>query len=151
GQERAGAGRDSGENIFVAIQELSTDTLLACLAEKRNELGGQGTNLFQSALNKSKSDLLELFLRPNLLCPGESYIYLAEDKNGKGGRPNYDPANSLVATIEPPDSDLAFPGRWGLCTNPLGWVNINAGGPRPSDRPINVGFTIYTLEFDKLP
>jgi hypothetical protein len=134
----------------VPIEELSSDTFLACAASKRDELGRQGVNLFQSALTRSKSDLLEIYLRPSLLVPGNSYIYIAEDKGGKGGRPNYDPANSLVATIEPPESDLAFPGRWGLFTNPLGWVGIDAEGPRPSDRPINVGYTVYTLEFDKI-
>jgi hypothetical protein len=50
-----------------------------------------------------------------------------------------------------PDSDLAFPGRWGLFTNPLAWIDIDAPGPRPSDRAINIGFTCYTLEFDEMP
>src|SRR6266576_2999276 len=131
-------------------KELSSDMLMACLSSKRDTLGGQGINLFQSALNRSKSDLLELYLRPNLLCPGKSYVYIAEDNGGKGSRPNYDPANSLAAAMEPPESDLAFPGRWGLFTNPLGWVGINAEGPLPSDRAINAGYTVYTLEFDGL-
>src|ERR1051326_8257722 len=131
-------------------KELSSDTLMACLSSKRDALGGQGINLFRSALKKSKSDLLELYLQPNLLCPGKSYIYIAADSGGKGSRPNYDPANSLFAAMEPPESAFALPGRWGLFTNPLGWVGIEAPGPRPSDRPINAGFTIYTLEFDEL-
>jgi len=131
-------------------KELSPDTLRACLSSKRDTLGGQGINLFLSALKKSKSDLLELYLRPNLLSPGKSYIYIAEDSGGKRGRPNYDPANSLFAALEPSESGYALPGRWGLFTNPLGWVGIDVAGPRPSDRPINIGFTIYTLEFDEL-
>src|ERR1051326_4669993 len=131
-------------------KELSSDTLVACLSSKRDELGGQGVNLFLSALKKSKSDLLELYLRPNLLCPGKSYVYIAEDSGGKRGRPNYDPANSLFAALEPSESGYALPGRWGLFTNPLGWVGIDAAGPRPSHRPLNIGFTIYTLEFDEL-
>ena len=135
----------------MSIKEVSSDTVLACLWRKRDELGGQGINLFRSALSRSNSDLLELYLRPNLIHPDKAYIYIAEDNGGKGSRPNYDPANSLVAASEPLGRDLAFPGRWGLFTNPLGWIGINAGGPRPSDRPTNVGFTVYTLEFDKTP
>ena len=128
----------------MAITELSSDALRACLSQRKAELGGQGINLFQSALNRSKSDLLELYLRPNLLCPGKSYVYIAEDNGGKGSRPNYDPANSLFAALEPSEGGYALPGRWGLFTNPLGWVGIDAAGPRPSDRPINIGFTTYT-------
>ncbi len=56
-----------------------------------------------------------------------------------------------MATALLPDGDLAFPGRWGLFTNPLAWIDIDAPGPRPSDRATNIGFTCYTLEFDKIP
>lgn len=91
-------------------KELSSNTLVACLSNKRDAIGGQGINLFQSALKRSKSDLVELYLRPNLLCPGKSYVYIAEDSGGKGSRPNYDPANSLFAALEPPESGFALPG-----------------------------------------
>ena len=134
----------------MAINILPSATLLECLEERANDLGGQGVNLFRNAVAKSKSDLLDQYIRPNLFRQGHSYIYLAEDK-GKTGCRNYDPGNTLVATTVAADSGLSVPGRWGLFTNPLGWVDINAPGPRPSDRPINIGFCVYTLEFDKLP
>lgn len=63
-------------------------------------------------------------------------------------RSNFDPANTIAAML---DSDLALPGRWGLFANPLSWVDIDADGPRPKYRAINIGFTVYTLEFDALP
>src|SRR5688572_20894819 len=141
----------------MAIEILPLDILLGCLKEHAAELGGRGINLFQTALKKPKSDLVELYLRPKLLDYGRSYIYIAEDKGGKSGRPNYDPGNTIAATVVPPESDLAFPGRWGLFTNPLGWVDINSGGSvssasrRPSDRATNIGFCVYTEEFDQIP
>ena len=146
----------------MAIDILPSDILFGCLKEHATELGGQGINLFEAAFNKSKSDLIELYLRPKLIDRGRSYIYIAEDKGGKGSRRNYDPGNTIAATRVPPESDLAFPGRWGLFTNPLGWVDINADGPggavsgasrgpRPSDRATNVGFCVYTHEFDQMP
>jgi hypothetical protein len=116
----------------VAINVLPSDTLLECVKERVVDLGAQGVNLFRSALNRSKSDLLECYLRPNLLSRGNSYIYIAEDNGGKGSRRAYDPGNT-VAALALPDSDLAFPGRWGLFANPLAWINIDAPGPRPSD------------------
>lgn len=135
----------------MAINVLPSDTLLECLKGHVADLGEQGVNLFRCAVNKSKSDLIEYYLRPNLLSPGNSYIYIAGDKGGKGSRPAYDPGNTVVATQVPSSSDLTFPGRWGLFTNPLAWIDIDAPGPRPSDRAINIGFTCYTLEFDKFP
>jgi hypothetical protein len=70
-----------------------------------------------------------------------------------GGRPNFDPLNSIKAAEAPSGDDLALPGRWGLFTNPLQWVEV--GLPKrtslPSERAINVGFCIYTIEFDKVP
>jgi hypothetical protein len=134
----------------LAIQVLPLDTLFECLKDHASELGGQDINLFDSAVKKSKSDLLDYYLRPNLLVPGHAYIYIAEDKGGKGSRPNYDPGNTFVALANP-QTGLAFPGRWGLFTNPLGWVEIDAQGPRPSDRPTNIGFCVFTLEFDQIP
>jgi hypothetical protein len=145
----------------MAIDMLPSDTLLGCLKEHAYDLGGQGVNLFHNAVAKSKSDLLDHYVRPHLLRQGHSYIYLAEEK-GKTGHRNYDPGNTLAAATAPPESGLVLPGRWGLFTNPLGWVDIEANGlgaatlgisrgPRPSDRPINIGFCVYTLEFDKLP
>jgi hypothetical protein len=142
----------------MAIDILPSDTLLECLKERVYDLGGQGINLFRNAVGKSKSDLLDHYIRPHLLRQGHSYIYIAEDK-GKTGRKNYDPGNTLAAVT---NSGLAVPGRWGLFTNPLGWVDVDPGGPgrailrasrgpRPSDRPVNIGFCVYTLEFDKLP
>lgn len=132
----------------MAIPVLPSDTLLECLKEHAHDLGGQGINLFRNAVAKSKSNLLDYYIQPHLLRPGQSYIYLAEDNGGKGSRPAYDPGNTAAAMI---NSELAVPGRWGLFTNPLAWIDINADGPRPSDRPINIGFCVYTLEFDKLP
>ena len=134
----------------MAINVLPSDTLLEYLKEQVADLGEQGINLFRSALNKPRSDFIEFYLRPNLISPGNSYIYIAGDKGGKGSRRAYDPGNTLVATLQPGD-DLAFPGPWGLFTNPLAWIDIDAPGPRPSDRAINIGFTCYTLEFDKMP
>jgi hypothetical protein len=134
----------------VAINVLPSDTLFECLKERVANLGEKSVNLFQNAEKRSKSDLLETYIRPNLLAPRNSYIYIAEDKGGKGSRRAYDPGNTVAATMTP-DSNLAFPGRWGLFTNPLAWIDIDAPGPRPSDRAINIGFTCYTLEFDKIP
>src|SRR5215831_18891207 len=114
----------------MAIKALPSDTLLEHLKEQAADLGKQGVNLFRSALNKSKSDLIEFYIRPNLLSPGTSYIYIAGDKGGKGSRPAYDPGNTLVATKVPSGDDLAFPGGWGLFTNPLAWIDIDASGPR---------------------
>lgn len=131
----------------MAITVLPSDTLLGCLKEHAHDLGGQGVNLFRNAVAKSTSSLLDHYIRPHLIRSNHSYVYIAEDK-GKTGRRNYDPGNTLAATIK---SELAVPGRWGLFTNPLAWVDINSAGPRPSDRPINVGFCVYTLEFDALP
>jgi hypothetical protein len=113
----------------MAVDILPSDILFACLKEHATDLGGQGINLFEAAFNKSKSDLIELYLRPKLIDRGRSYIYIAEDKGGKGSRRNYDPGNTIAATMVPPESGLAFPGQWGLFTNPLGWVDINADGP----------------------
>jgi hypothetical protein len=137
----------SCEEIIVAITVLPSDTLMACLKEHADDLGGQGINLFRNAVGGSKSNLLDSYIRPHLLRLGESYIYIAEDNGGKGSRPAYDPGNTFAATI---NSELAVPGRWGLFTNPLGWIDIDADGPRPSDRPINIGFCVYTHEFDNL-
>src|SRR5260221_4903732 len=150
-RERNRTGRVCARTTVLAIQVLPLDTLFECLKEHASDLGGQAINLFQTAAKKSKSDLLDYYLRPNLLSPGQSYIYIAEDKGGKGSRPNYDPGNTIVAAASAPDSGIAFPSRWGLFTNPLGWVEVDTAGPRPSDRPINVGFCVYTLEFDKIP
>jgi hypothetical protein len=140
----------SCEDIKVAINILPSDTLLECLKE-RVDLSAQGVNLFRSAVNGSKSDLLECYLRPNSLSRGNSYIYIAEDNGGKGSRRAFDPGNTVAAINAEGGDDLAIPGRWGLFANPLSWIDINAPGPRPSDRAINIGFTCYTLEFDKLP
>src|ERR1700751_2336193 len=129
----------------MAINVLPSDTLMERLKERVYDLGGQGVNLFRNAVSKSKSHLLDHYIRPHLLSQGHSYIYLAEDK-GKTGRKNYDPGNTLAATMVPPDSPLALPGRWSLFTNPLRWVDSEAGGSggavssasrglRPSDRP----------------
>lgn len=114
----------------MAIEVLPSDTLMECLKERADELGGQGINLFTNAVKKTQSKLLDFYIRPHLLKPDHSYIYIAEDK-GKSGRRNYDPANTVAASI---NGNLALPGRWGLFTNPLEWVDINAIGPRPSDR-----------------
>jgi hypothetical protein len=138
-------------NFLVAISILSSDTVTRCLEGARDELGGQGVNLVRAALNKPKSDLLDRLIRPKLITRNHSYIYLAEDKGGKGSRPNYGPGNTLVASTMSADDDLAVPGRWGLFTNPLGWTDIDAPGPKPRERAINIGFCVYTLEFDKLP
>jgi hypothetical protein len=137
----------------VAISILSPDTVTRCLEGARDELGGQGVNLFRAALNKQKSDLLDRFIRPKLITRDHSYIYLAQDKGGKCSRPNYDPGNTLAASMVPADDELAVPGKWGLFTNPLGWTVIDApmGQHPPRDRPINIGFCVYTLEFDNLP
>lgn len=153
GQERtepAGHGLEF-EEIPVAISVLAPDAVLACLERARNSLGGQGINLFRTALNRSKSDLLDFFIRPNLIKSKRSYIYIAGDKGGVGSRPNYDPGNSLVASNSPADDNLALPGIWGLFTNPLAWTGIDVPGSKPSERAINSGFCVYTLEFDKLP
>ncbi len=130
----------------MAIPILPSDTLLECLKEHAHDLGGQGINLFRNAIYGTKSKLLDSYIRPHLLRPGQSYIYIAED-NGKTGRRNYDPGNTAAAMI---NGELAVPGQWGLFTNPLAWIDINADGTRPSDRPINIGFCVYTLEFDDL-
>jgi hypothetical protein len=135
----------------VAINVLPSDILLECLKERVANLGEKSVNLFQNAVKRSKSDLLESYIRPNLLSPGNSYIYIAEDKGGKGSRRAFDPGNTVAASKATLGSNLAFPGRWGLFTNPLAWIDIEAPGPRPSDRAINIGFTCYTLEFDKIP
>jgi hypothetical protein len=135
----------------VAINVLPSDTLLECLKERADSLGDKSVSLFHTAVKRSKSDLLESYILPNLLSPGNSYIYIAEDNGGKGSRRAFDPGNTVVASTVPPDSHLAFPGRWGLFANPLAWIDIDAPGPRPSDRAINIGFTCYTLEFDKIP
>jgi hypothetical protein len=113
------------EEFIMAIDILPSDTLLECLKERVYDLGGQGVNLFRNAVSKSKSDLLDHYIRPHLLRQGHSYIYIAEDK-GKTGRKNYDPGNTLAAVT---NSGLAVPGRWGLFTNPLGWVDVDPGGP----------------------
>jgi hypothetical protein len=134
----------------VAINVLPSDILLECLKERVANLGEKSVNLFQNAVKRSKSDLLESYIRPNLLSPGNSYIYIAEDKGGKGSRRAFDPGNTVAASKATLGSNLAFPGRWGLFTNPLAWIDIEAPGPRPSDRAINIGFTCYTLEFDSL-
>jgi hypothetical protein len=134
----------------VAIEALASGVLLGRLEAHRQQLGGQGVNLFRTALTKSKSGLFDTFIRPNLITPDRSYIYIAEDNGGKGSRPNYDPGNTLVATTVSADDNLALPGVWGLFTNPLRWTGIDAKGPRPSDRAINIGFCVYTLEFDRL-
>jgi hypothetical protein len=139
------------EEILVAIDILLPDAVMRCLEGARYQLGGQGINQFRMALKRSKSDLLDRYIRPNLITPNHSYIYIAEDKGGIGGRQNYDPGNTLVATMMPVDDELVVPGRWGLFTNPLGWTGIDVAGPRPSERAINIGFCVYTLEFDKLP
>jgi hypothetical protein len=138
------------EELLVAIGILSPDTVARCLEDARDELGGQGFNLVRAALSKSKSDLLDRFILPNLIIPDHSYIFIAEDKGGKGSRQNYDPGNTLAASVMPADDDLAVPGRWGLFTNPLGWTDIDAPGLKPSERAINIGFCVFTLEFDKL-
>jgi hypothetical protein len=138
------------EEILVVINVLAPNAVLAPLESARDSLGGQGVNLFRAALNKSKSDLLDRFIRPNLITPDHSYIYIAKDNGGIGSRPNYDPGNSLNASMSPNDDDLALPGLWGLFTNPLGWTGIDSPGPKPSERAINIGFCVYTLEFDKL-
>src|SRR5690242_5105343 len=122
--------------------------MLECLKERVANMGEKSVNLFRNAVKRSKSDLLESYILPNLLSPGNSYIYIAEDKGGKGSRRAYDPGDTVGAMM---NSDLAFPGRWGLFTNPLAWIDIDAPGPRPSDRAINIGFTCYTLELDEMP
>ena len=139
------------EEIPVAINVLAPDAVLARLENVRDSLREQGVKLFAAALNRSKSDLLDGFIRPNLITPDHSYIYIAKDNGGIGSRPNYDPGNSLDAWMSPADHNLALPGFWGLFTNPLGWTGIAVQGRRPSDRAINIGFCVYTLEFDKLP
>src|SRR5260370_2842662 len=92
-------------------------------------------------------------LGAQLLSEGKSSNYLAEDNRGERGRTNFDPLNSIKAMQTLPGDDWALPGRWGLFTNPLLWVDVGLakGSSRPSDRPINVGFCVYTLEFDGLP
>jgi hypothetical protein len=143
--------RYSCEDIKLAINVLPSDALLECLKEGAADLGEQGINLFRQAVKRSKSDLLENYLKPNLLCAGDSYIYIAEDNGRKGSRTAYDPGNTVAASMAAFGSELAFPGRWGLFANPLSWIDIDAPGPRPSDRAINIGFTFYTLEFDNIP
>jgi hypothetical protein len=86
---------------------LASDTVLACLEAVRPDLGGQGVNLFRAALKKSKSDLFDTFIRPNLIRLNRSYIYIAEENGGKGSRPAYDPGNTVVAASRPAGDDLA--------------------------------------------
>jgi hypothetical protein len=135
----------------VAINVLPSEALLGCLKERISVLGDKGVNLFHAAVKRSKSDLIERYIRPNLFCSGKSYIYIAGDNGGKMSRTAYDPGNTLVATNVPPDHNLAFPGPCGLFANPLAWIEIGASGPRPKHRAINIGFACYTLEFDKIP
>lgn len=137
------------EEMAVPVSVLASDTVLVCLEAARADLGGRGVKLFSAALQKSKSHLLDTFIRPNLVRRNHSYIYIAEDKGGKGSRPNYDPGNSMFASSTSTDDDLAVPGVWGLFTNPLVWTGINEPGLKPSERAINVGFCVYTFEFDK--
>jgi hypothetical protein len=125
---------------------MTPEALMERLEGRVHDLGGRGVQLFRNAIAKSKSALLDQYIRPHLLTPTHSYIYLAEDA-GRTMRQKFDPGNTVAATV---NSDLALPGRWGLFANPLAWVDIDGGGSRPSDRAINVGFCIYTLEFDKL-
>src|SRR5215467_9782797 len=108
----------------MTIVIVSSDTVLACLGQKRSELGGQAVNQFRMSLRRSKSDLLDLYIRPHLLSEGQSYIYVAEDNHGKGGRPNFDPLNSRKAVEAPLGDDWALPGRWGLFANPLRWIDV---------------------------
>jgi hypothetical protein len=81
----------------MAINVLSSDALLERLEQKRSDLGGQGVNQFRASLERSKSDLLEHYIRPHLLSPDQFYIYLAENNRGERGRPNFDPLNSIKA------------------------------------------------------
>ena len=118
----------------MAINVLPSDALLECLKERVANLGEKSVSLFQNAVKRPKSDLIESYIRPNLISPGNSYIYIAEDKGGKGSRRAFDPGNTVAAAMNP-DSDLAFPGRWGLFANPLAWIDIDAPGPRPTTAP----------------
>jgi hypothetical protein len=138
------------EGILVSIDVLTPDAVLARLESARDSLGAQGTNLFRAALDRSKSDLLDNFIRPNLITPDRSYIYIAGDNGGVRSRPNYDPGNSMVASLSPADHDFALPDGWGLFANPLAWTGIDVPGPKPSERATNIGFCVYSLEFDKL-
>jgi hypothetical protein len=138
------------EGILVSIDVVTPEAALARLESARDRLGPQGINLFRAALDRSKSDLVDNFIRPHLFTPDRSYIYIAGDNGGVRSRPNYDSGNSLVASISPADHDFALPGGWGLFANPLGWTGIDVPGPKPSERATNIGFCIYTLEFDKL-
>jgi hypothetical protein len=132
---------------------LSSDILLDCLERKRDDLGGQAINQFCMSFSRESSTLLDIYLRPHLLSEGQSYIYLAENNRGERGRPNFDPLNSIEAMQTLPGDDWALPGRWGLFNNPLGWVDVGLpnGSRPPSERAVNVGFCVYTLEFDGLP
>jgi len=49
---------------------LPSEALLGCLKERISVLGDKGVVLFQAALKRSKSDLIERYIRPNLLCSG---------------------------------------------------------------------------------
>jgi hypothetical protein len=126
---------------------------MECLEQKHSELDERGINLFRQSLNREHSDLLERYIRAHLVCRDRSYIYLAEDNGGVGSRPNFDPLNSIKAMEAPSGDDWALPGCWGLFTNPLRWVEVGLpkGSSGPSERAVNVGFCVYTIEFDKVP
>ena len=68
----------SCEDIQLAINVLPSDTLFECLKERVADLGDKSVSIFQNAVKRPKSDLIEYYLRPTLLSPGNSYIYIVE-------------------------------------------------------------------------
>ena len=118
----------------MAINVLPSDTLLECLKERVADLGEKSVNLFRNAVNRSKSDLLESYILPNLLSPGNSYIYIAEDKGGKGSRRAFDPGNTVVASMATLGEQSGFSRSLGAVHKSTG-VDRHRRARPPSERP----------------
>jgi hypothetical protein len=115
---------------------------MLAVIEQHRQLDGRSLNLFRNALErKPRSDLLERYIGPNLYRPGEHYMYTTPDAKRYRCR-NWRP--ELTAAVLEHNAFAAC----ALFSNSLAWIDEN--DLRPSERTYNAGFTVYTIESDRI-
>jgi hypothetical protein len=114
---------------------LRRDDMLATI-KQNGGLDGRSVNLFSALKRPPRSDLLKLYLWENLYRPGSHYIYVTPDPS-RYGSADWQPALA-AASVE-----ASLVGACTLFSNTLSW-----GESPPSERTHNLGFAVYTIEFD---
>lgn len=107
-------------------------------------VSGEVRSALLSACERPLTGLLQHFILPSVYIDGLSYLYCPRNI-GKPGRRHYSPEVTLKTLDGATPAEAVA--RMTSFTNPLAMLDpINP--TRPTDRPINVGWVVTTLEFD---